>query len=186
MTQSSPLPPPLKWAAEAMPRLLESMAPPAWLEDELLHRLILWLNHVLQAEPQATARLARQKGQKIELCWRDRRWQFSPTAAGLLERVTFEKSDLRLLVMDHSVTDMLSVLSRGEKPRVHVEGDVQLAAEINWCMDHVRWDIEEDLSRWLGDVPAHQLAQWGRQGLKALREFLQARQKAEPVTGGAS
>jgi ubiquinone biosynthesis protein UbiJ len=38
---------------------------------------------------------------------------------------------------------------------VRIEGDVQLAAEVNWLVDHVRWDMEEDLSRLMGDAPAH-------------------------------
>ena len=48
---------------------------------------------------------------------------------------------------------------RGDKPAVRIEGDVQLAAEVNWLADHVRWDMEEDLARIVGDVPAHTLGQ---------------------------
>ena len=55
---------------------------------------------------------------------------------------------------------------------VRVEGDVQLAAEVNWLADHVRWDFEEDLARLLGDVPAHLLAQGARTLLRGLRGFV--------------
>ena len=44
---------------------------------------------------------------------------------------------------------------RGDKPAVRIAGDVQFAAEINWLVEHVRWDLEEDLSRLVGDAPAH-------------------------------
>jgi ubiquinone biosynthesis protein UbiJ len=60
---------------------------------------------------------------------------------------------------------------QGEKPTVHIEGDVQLAAEVNWLADHVRWDLEEDLARLLGDVPAHLLSQAAVAALAVLRGF---------------
>jgi hypothetical protein len=43
---------------------------------------------------------------------------------------------------------------------VRIAGDVQFAAEINWLVEHVRWDLEEDLSRLIGDAPAHAMATW--------------------------
>jgi hypothetical protein len=42
---------------------------------------------------------------------------------------------------------------------VRIAGDVQLAAEVQWLVDHVRWDLEEDLSRVIGDAPAHAMGQ---------------------------
>jgi len=52
-----------------------------------------------------------------------------------------------------------------------VHGDVALAAEVSWLAENLRWDIEDDLARVIGDAPAHQLAQVGRaiaQGVQAL------------------
>ena len=51
---------------------------------------------------------------------------------------------------------------------MRIEGDVILAAEINWLVDHVRWDIEEDLSRVLGDAMAHQMVSVANRVLQAL------------------
>ena len=63
---------------------------------------------------------------------------------------------------------------------------VQLAAEVNWLIDHVRWDAEEDLSRLIGDAPAHTLAQAARQAASALRSFVAKRPGTELRTGGAA
>jgi len=49
-----------------------------------------------------------------------------------------------------------------------------LAADINWLIDHVRWDYEEDLSRLMGDSAAHTLAQGLRAAAGALRQFASA------------
>ena len=79
---------------------------------------------------------------------------------------------------------ILSALARGDKPRVRIEGDVQLAAEVNWLIDNVRWDAEEDLARLIGDAPAHTLAVLGRQALAAMRSFVAS--KAPAAAGGAA
>jgi len=55
-----------------------------------------------------------------------------------------------------------------------VQGDVMLAADINWLVDHVRWDIEEDLSRVIGDAMAHQSVAMAKRVFAALKGFLPA------------
>ena len=167
-------------------RFAANFQPPAWVVDESVNRLVLFLNHVLMSEPEAMARLARQKGQRIEMVWDRMQLQLSPTPAGLLERGHFEGFDLRLTVTEESPIAMASALARGNKPKVRIEGDVQLAAEINWLIDHVRWDAEEDLARLIGDAPAHTLAQVARQAMTALRSFVAQRPGTGLRTGSAA
>ena len=152
--------------------------PPQWVVDETLNRLVLFLNHVLISEPEAMQRLARQKGQRIALVWQKMHLQLQATPAGLLERQPSEGFDLRLTVTDDNPLDLLTTLARGDKPRVRIEGDVQLAAEVNWLIDNVRWEAEEDLARMIGDAPAHTLAQLGRQALAAIRGFVASKAPA--------
>ena len=167
-------------------RFTQEFQPPTWVVDESLNRLVLFLNHVLMSEPEAMARLARQKGQRIELVWDRLQLQLTPTPAGLLERGRFDGFDLRLTVTEESPIAIASALARGDKPKVRIEGDVQLAAEINWLIDHVRWDAEEDLARLLGDAPAHTLAQAARQAMAALRSFVAQRPGNGLRTGSAA
>jgi len=47
-----------------------------------------------------------------------------------------------------------------------------LAAEVNWLIDHVRWDFEEDLSKLMGDAAAHTLVSMGRQAFQAMQQFI--------------
>jgi ubiquinone biosynthesis protein UbiJ len=185
---------PFSWVAQALPDLASQMAkqfstsfhPPQWVIDETVNRLVLFLNHVLMSEPEAMARLARQKNQRISLVWERFELQLTPTPAGLLERGRFDGFDLRLTVTEESASTLVSALARGDKPKVRIEGDVQLAAEVNWLIDHVRWDAEEDLSRLIGDAPAHTLAQAARQAASALRSFVAKRPGTELRTGGAA
>ena len=156
-------------------QMAANFQPPAWVVDESVNRLVLFLNHVLMSETEAMARLARQKGQRIELVWERIQLQLTPTPAGLLERGRFDGFDLRLSVTEESPVSLASALARGDKPKVRIEGDVQLAAEVNWLIDHVRWDAEEDLARLVGDAAAHTLAQAARKAMEALRGFVAQR-----------
>lgn len=45
---------------------------------------------------------------------------------------------------------------------VRVEGDAEFAATLNHLARNLRWDIEEDLSKVVGDIAAHRLAESGR------------------------
>ena len=132
--------------------------PPDWLMREMKQRVVLLLNHVLQQEPEAVERLKRQKGQVagIESAWIAMKLIVTP--AGLLDLADAQaEPDLSLKVLDTNPLSLLQTLLSGQKPRMEIAGDVMLAAEVNWLVDHVRWDVEEDLSRIMGDVPAHTL-----------------------------
>lgn len=152
---------------------LPDLQPPAWAVHEVQHRVVLLLNHVLMQESEAMARLLRQKGRVMLVQWRTFYFKLVATPAGLLELAAPEQApDLVLTVTDESPLALAQCLLRGEKPAVRIEGDVQLAAEVNWLAEHVRWDIEEDLARLMGDVPAHTLSRMAQTLASNLRVFL--------------
>ena len=151
------------------------LQPPAWLVEEVQRRLVLLLNHVLMQEPQAQARLLRQKGRIVEARWRHFTMRLAATPAGLLELAGDSAiPDLTLTLTEESAWQLAQAAARGDKPPVRIAGDVQFAAEINWLVDHVRWDLEEDLSRVIGDAPAHAIGEGARRMVEALRKFAPA------------
>jgi len=152
---------------------LPNLQPPTWAVDEAQRRIVLLLNHILMQENEATSRLARQNGRVVLMQWRSLTLKLMATPAGLLDRADPDaKPDLVLAVTDDSPLVLAQAALRGDRPTVRIEGDVQLAAEVNWLVDHVRWDIEEDLARVLGDASAHTLSQAARNMAAALRQFL--------------
>jgi ubiquinone biosynthesis accessory factor UbiJ len=171
-------------AAPATPSLpaFALPAPPAWLLHEMQQRLVLLLNHVLQAEPQAVERLLRQKGRVALMESEPFAIKLVVTDAGLLNLAASDaEADLSLKVLDTQPWALLQTLLRGDKPRMEISGDVMLAAEVNWLVDHVRWDVEEDLSRIVGDVLAHTLMQALRQVGSALKAFIAPSGSAAPA-----
>jgi ubiquinone biosynthesis protein UbiJ len=165
--------------------LLSKLQPPDWVVGELQNRLVILLNHVLMQEPQAQERIRRQRGKPVRVQWGDFHLTLAGTAAGLLERPAGAPTPE--LTMTLTQTSPLALVQRallGDKPEVDVQGDVQLAAEVAWLVDNVRWDVEEDLSRVVGDATAHRLGQFARGAAQAVRRFVD-RMPRPPFAPGA-
>lgn len=147
--------------------------PPDWAVEETQRRIILLINHVLMQEPRATERLARQKGRSMLVQWQAYSFKVMFTPAGLLDLAGSSASpDLVLTLTETSPVALVQGWVAGDKPAVRIEGDVQLAADVNWLSDHVRWDVEADLARIVGDVPAHLLVDGTRKIAAALSQFV--------------
>jgi ubiquinone biosynthesis protein UbiJ len=165
--------PPFAFLDTLAERLMPLLQPAA---QESRRRLVLLLNHVLLQEPEACARLARQRGRVVEAQWRQFHLRLRATPAGLLDLADDgDTPDLTLTLVQDNPLDLAASALRGDKPDVKIAGDVQFAAEVNWLADHVRWDLEEDLARLLGDAPAHALAQGARTLADAVRAFVARR-----------
>ena len=156
---------------------LESIAtrfqPPAWVVSETQQRLELFLNHVLMQEKEAHDRLARKKGSVLHIRWGFFALDLLITPAGLLDKANADaKPDLLIAVSVDSPMVLVQSIMAGKPPPVKIEGDVQLAAELGWLAENLRWDFEEDLSRVLGDIPAHAMADTARRIGQAVKSFL--------------
>ncbi|MGH8676136.1 MAG: ubiquinone biosynthesis accessory factor UbiJ [Burkholderiales bacterium] len=129
------------------------------------------LNHVLEAEPWAPARLAPFSGATLELRGP---WlpplHFAVTAEGRLRPAVGEAPPSLVLSFG---PEILPALLRGEDHlirAVEIAGDSALANEVLFLFRHLRWDAEEDLARVVGDVAAHRLASTARGLLAGHRE----------------
>ncbi|MGS5088630.1 ubiquinone biosynthesis accessory factor UbiJ [Hydrogenophaga sp. A37] len=183
MKNESPVSPPGSSATSPLgflQSLLGSVRPPEWVVDEVQNRVVLFLNHVLMQEPQAQQRLKRQKGKPVKVQWGDFHLTLAATAAGLLERPSgAAQPELNVTLTQSSPFDMAQRVLSGDKPGVDIQGDVQLAAEVAWLVDNVRWDVEEDLSRFLGDAAAHTLVRFARSAASAVKGFAGRRPAAD-------
>jgi ubiquinone biosynthesis protein UbiJ len=121
----------------------------------------LALNHLLAADPAARQRLAPFAGATLEL-----RHPPFPALRFLIRpdgSVESGGADPALVVTVRA--DALFNLARGPEHfvrSIEVQGDPSLAAEVMALARHLRWEVEEDLSKLVGDAAAHRLAQTGR------------------------
>lgn len=178
MTQAPPISfPPF----DALQSLAASLPVPDWLVAELQNRVVLFLNHVLMQEPQAQDRLRRQSGKTMSVSWGPLTLALAATPAGLLERrPPAQPTDLAITLAQTSPLAVAQAVLAGGQPQVAVQGDVQLAAEVAWLADNLRWDVEEDLSRVLGDATAHTLVSQGKALALAAKDFLARMAPARP------
>jgi ubiquinone biosynthesis accessory factor UbiJ len=151
------------------------------LAPAAMDRLLLVVNHVLGREPAAMDRLRVHAGRSILVM--PERWPallpalpalgFRITPAGLLEwcGLTGVDSPDLLVRLDASNPALLVVGAlTGETPPVRIDGDAQLATDVNWLLVNLRWDVTDDLERLFGAGPARmlqQLGSWLSRGLKA-------------------
>lgn len=63
--------------------------------------------------------------------------------------------------------------------RATVDGNAEFATELSFIFRNLRWDAEQDISRWVGDIAAHRLVQsashfssWQKQAATNLAESL--------------
>lgn len=159
---------------------LQQLAGTAFME-----RFTLWLNHVIASESAAVQRLRPHAGRFIRLQLTG--WpsllpplpelSFAVTPAGLLEwcpAPTTAHPDLQLSVdASNPARSFVEGLS-GQRPPVAVVGDAALATDVSWLMDNLRWDLQDDLARFVGVGPAHELARIGGKLATGLREAVGA------------
>lgn len=78
---------------------------------------------------------------------------------------------LRVTLSVNAVFDGLRGGAEGLAPHVTVDGDLMVAAALADVARSARWDFEEDLSRFTGDVVAHRIGEFFRGVGSAARGF---------------
>jgi ubiquinone biosynthesis protein UbiJ len=161
-----------------MLRSVHSLVLPA-----LQARVVLLVNHVLLQEPAATERLRRHDGRRLRIqASPPARWMptlppvdLRLTPAGLFEIEDAGQTltaDLHLRIdVPQDLGQLMAVAAGTMAPPVRIEGDAGLAADMQWLVDNLRWDLESDLSSAFGPAPAHQLMRVGRAVAAALRNL---------------
>lgn len=66
---------------------------------------------------------------------------------------------LRLMAQDNTA-----------KREVNIAGDAHLASELAKVFTHMRWDYTDDLSRVIGEVPAHQVSQFAQKAVNSVQQ----------------
>ena len=170
-----------------MQRMLDALK--ALAERSVMERVVLLVNHVIAAEPAAVARLVPHAGRTVHIELTD--WprllpavgpfRFRITPAGLVEWVADGEvvtPDLRVAFDAANPALAVTRVVAGERPQVVVSGDAAFATDVDWLIDNLRWEIEDDLARFTGPGPARQIARVGgwlaggvREAAKALRNL---------------
>jgi ubiquinone biosynthesis protein UbiJ len=168
------------------------------LGQAAIERLTLLANHVIASEPVAAQRLRVHAGRCMALQFEG--WPallpplpptaFRVTPAGLVEWCGAEPGgapDLRVRIdASNPALAMLQALA-GTRPKVDVAGDAAFATDLNWLFDNLRWDVQDDLARLVGQAPAREIARLAegvaagmREAARAVGGLVARRASAEP------
>ena len=155
------------------------------LGQAIVERLTLLVNHVLGGEPVATQRMKVHAGRVIRLQFEG--WPallppvpattFRVTPAGLLEWIGADEpaeAGLRVSVDASNPALALAQAVGGTRPKVDVAGDAAFAADLNWLFDNLRWDVQDDLGRIVGQAPAREIARIASGVAAGMREAAKA------------
>jgi ubiquinone biosynthesis protein UbiJ len=156
-------------------------------------RLILLANHVLSSEAVAMQKLQPFSGRRIAIkvtstasktpflralaSWLPEQVQLQITPAGLLEvadgtQAAMDSAQgLSISVDVPPPWSALHLLVKRERPPVSIEGDAALAETASWLLKNLRWDLEDDLARWLGTTPSQLLSGLGSQVKQAFARW---------------
>ena len=115
------------------------------------------INHVLRSAPLALERLARHAGRTVA-------FRVGPARLALTVQTTGEVT----AAVPQAVPDLEVRISPFLLPRllareeaawrdVEMQGDMELAHEVSFIARNLDWDVEEDLSRVVGDIAARRL-----------------------------
>ena len=137
-------------------------------------RIETLLNRQAAASPRAQSLIAALAGQRLRIDILHTPWQLTiasdgarlalSRARGTDATATLRGTPLSLAALAGPAPE--SVIRRGD---VAIEGDAEVAGRVRELGARLHPDVEEELSRLLGDVPAHQLGALARSALGWLR-----------------
>lgn len=119
------------------------------------------INHLLRREDWARERLQPFAGRTARLVVPPTAVTLAVTTTGEVTASENTEPDVTLTVAAGSLFDVLRD-PQAAASSTEVAGDGDFAGAISYLFTHLRWDVEEDLSRVVGDVAAHRIANFGR------------------------
>lgn len=127
------------------------------------------INRLVSLDPDAAARLAGWHGRVIAIALRGTgiTFYFIPDQQGRLQLQGSLEGDPDCLI-EGSPLDLMRASDKQQGPaqlfagHVTISGDTELAHRFSEVIGNLEIDWEEQLSRYIGDVAAHELARFGR------------------------
>ena len=79
---------------------------------------------------------------------------FKVNESGLLQAL--DESEEFDCIIKLTVNDFINQLVNNNNGNISIEGDLDLANQVSQVLKKVEWDVEDDLSKYIGDIPAIQ------------------------------
>jgi ubiquinone biosynthesis protein UbiJ len=132
------------------------------------------INHLLSQEPWARDKLRAHAGKVVCFNAELLNVRLAVTADGLV--ATADPATPPSVTIRIRLSDLPLILQNRERAfsYVKLEGDADFANAISQLSQSLRWEAEEDLSKWVGDIPATRIVAGARSAAKSISGVQQA------------
>jgi ubiquinone biosynthesis protein UbiJ len=120
------------------------------------------INHVLRATPLALERVRRHAGRTVAFHVGPAIFAFTAQTTGEVEPAVGGAAHDVEVRLSPFLLARIAAGDQGAFDAVAIEGDADLAGDVDFLMRNLSWDAEEDLARVVGDIAAHRIAEGAR------------------------
>ena len=125
--------------------------------------VIAFINHLLAEEQWAREKLAPFAGKRVRVTAPGLPdLAFTVSADGMIESTKGDGEPDLTVALSPAALPKLMQRDESVLQTVSFTGDAELASALQFLFRHLRWEVEEDLSRVVGDVAAHRIVATGR------------------------
>lgn len=125
------------------------------------------INHILRATPRAMTRLQRFTGKTMAFKSGPFHLCLAVLASGEVDAASQESIPDVTVTAPPILLPRLAAREEAAFKQAVFEGDAEFAAEIAFLARNLEWDVEEDLSKVIGDIAAHRIVSTA----KSMREW---------------
>ena len=137
------------------------------------------LNHLIEQERWAHNLLLPRTGQSISITLPIGGFQIAIQEGMFVNATdTTKTSSVSLSISQEAIWSFLKEGKSGAMKFVKISGDIDFAADLNRLAADLKWEVEEDLSQFLGDAPARRVV------LESQKMFHQTQLAMNDLKGG--
>jgi ubiquinone biosynthesis protein UbiJ len=137
------------------------------------------LNHLIEQERWAHDLLLPRTGQSISITLPIGGFQIAIQEGMFVNATdTTKTSSVSLSISQEAIWSFLKEGKSGAMKFVKISGDIDFAADLNRLAADLKWEVEEDLSQFLGDAPARRIV------LESQKMFHQTQLAMSDLKGG--
>jgi len=141
---------------QAAPRPSFFSRPPFSTMPNPLDALPAAINHMIAGEPWARAQLVAHVGKTLNVVVSPFTIRLSVASDGSVVRAAADAvADTTITLPPSTITRVLAGQAEAASRDARVSGDADFAQAVSTLVKNLRWDVEEDLSKVIGDAAAH-------------------------------
>ena len=115
------------------------------------------INHLIEQERWAHELLLPREGQSISIALPIGDFQISIQEGMFVNGGNTNPSSVNLVITQEAIWTFLKEGKSGAMKFVKISGDIDFAADLNRLAADLKWEVEEDLSKLVGDAPARRV-----------------------------